>query len=200
MNGLLSRMEILIAGVLLLILLLWAGSRCKETKVQLQDEAISSAVADTLAQSNNEKTEEAATTDILAEALAKKKKEMEAQDAIATKNDTLNNVAPTTVATSGTTTATTTPAGPVASKLFVTIDKLKIRTEPGLKSKVLGELPLFSEVYFMEEVTDSIYTLSLGKEIAHEPYIKVKTKRGTVGWVYGAGVNYYKKKREGVLE
>jgi hypothetical protein len=193
-------MEVLIAGVLLLILLLWAGSRCKETKVQLQDEAISSAVADTLAQSNKEKTEEAASTDILAEALAKKKKEMEAQEAIA-KPDSLKNAAPTTVSTTGTSTATpTTPAGPVASKLFVTIDKLKIRTEPGLKSKVLGELPLFSEVYFMEEVTDSIYTLSLGKEIAHEPYIKVKTKRGTIGWVYGAGVNYYKKKREGVLE
>ena len=81
-----------------------------------------------------------------------------------------------------------------------TFDKLKIRSEPGLKSKVLGELPLFSEVYFMDEVTDSVYTVSLGKEIAEEPDIKVKTQRGTVGWVYGAGVNYYKKKRAGGLE
>jgi len=196
MNGLLSRMEILIAGVLLLILLLWAGSRCKETKVQLQDEAISQAVSDSLAQINEEKSTETTSSDILAEALAKKRKEMEAQEAAA-KADSLKRAA----------TATTTPAvtsaistRPAASKLFITIDKLKIRSEPGLKSKILGELPLFSEVYFMEEVTDSIYSLNLGKEIAHEPYIKVKTKRGTIGWVYGAGVNYYKKKREGVLE
>ena len=84
------------------------------------------------------------------------------------------------------------------SKLYITIDGLKLRTGPSLDSTVIYQFPLFEEVYFMNEVTDSTFQLSLGKEIANEPWVKVKNKRGKVGWVYGAGVNYYKKKREGV--
>ena len=191
MNGLLSRMEILVAGVLLLVFLLWAGSRCKETKVQLQEEAKAMAVADSLAKKEEIKE---APSDVLAEALAKKQKEM----AAAAKADSAKQAAAgQSVANRESTTAASAPA---ASKLYITIDQLKIRSEPGLKSRVLGELPLFAEVYFMGEVTDSLYTISLGKDVAEEPYVKVKTKRGTIGWVYGAGVNYYKKKREGVLE
>jgi len=89
---------------------------------------------------------------------------------------------------------------PQGSKLYVTIDKLKLRKTPGLKGELLGELKLFEEVYYQEEVTDSTFEVNLGKEIADEPYVKVKTTRGTVGWVYGAGVHYVKKKRSGVLE
>jgi len=84
------------------------------------------------------------------------------------------------------------------SKLYITIDGLKLRTGPSLDSTVIYQFPLFEDVYFMNEVTDSTYQVSLGKEVADEPWIKVKNKRGKVGWVYGAGVNYYKKKREGV--
>ena len=84
------------------------------------------------------------------------------------------------------------------SKLYITIDGLKLRTGPSLDSTVIYQFPLFEEVYFMNEVTDSTYQLSLGKEMADEPWVKVKNKRGKIGWVYGAGVNYYKKKREGV--
>ena len=193
MNGLLSRMEVVVAGVLLLVFLLWAGTRCKETKVPPQDEATVQTVADSLA-NDKKPTEGEASNDILAEALRKKKEEMDA----AAKADSIKKVKATETAIPSTSTNSTT--APPQGKLYITIDKLKLRSSPGLKSKVLGELPLFSEVYFMEEVTDSIYTLSLGKETAEEPYVKVKTKRGTVGWVYGAGVNYYKKKREGVLE
>ena len=52
----------------------------------------------------------------------------------------------------------------------------------------------------MNEVTDSTYEVNLGKEKANEPYVKIKTKRGTVGWVYGAGVHYVKKKHSGTLD
>jgi len=94
----------------------------------------------------------------------------------------------------------TTAKAPVEelSKLFITIEGLKLRTGPDLDSTVIYQFPLFEEVYFMNEVTDSTYQISLGKEIADEPWVKVKNKRGKIGWVYGAGVNYYKKKREGV--
>ena len=199
MNGLLSRMDLLIGIVLLSIFLLWSASKCKETKEQLQEEAQTEVVADSLKNSDKEEEE---INDVLAEALRKKRDEQAVKAAAIIKADSIKNAAllkqDSSAVVSTTKPAATSSTVPAASKLFITIDKLKIRSSPGLKSKVLGELPLFSEVYFMDEVTDSIYSLSLGKEMAHEPYIKVKTKRGTIGWVYGAGVNYYKKKREGV--
>lgn len=88
----------------------------------------------------------------------------------------------------------------VYGRLYITINNLKIRKEPGLKSDVLGQLPLFAEVTFLDEVTDSTFQINLGYETADEPYVKIRTPKGTEGWVYGAGVNYYKKKRGGVLE
>ncbi|MBP7273466.1 MAG: SH3 domain-containing protein [Saprospiraceae bacterium] len=83
--------------------------------------------------------------------------------------------------------------------LFVIIDGLNVRTEPNLKAKSLGKLKLFDQVIFMNEVTDTIQKISLGYEEATEPWVKIKTKKGTIGWVYGAGVSYYKKKRKGVI-
>jgi hypothetical protein len=110
-------------------------------------------------------------------------------------------------------TPTLTPAVPVAaanppaakpemqySRLYVTIEGLNLRTEPGLKSKVLVKLPLYEEVFFLNEVTDSTTELSIGYEKTNEPWVKVRTRKGQEGWVYGAGVNYYKKKRSGALE
>lgn len=94
---------------------------------------------------------------------------------------------------------TTQLAGKVRGRLYITIDKLKVRTEPGLKSTVLVQLPLFEEVAFLDEVTDSTYQINLGYVMADEPYVKIRTSEGIEGWVYGAGVNYYKKKRQGAL-
>lgn len=97
-------------------------------------------------------------------------------------------------------TSVTTPATSDYSQLYITINKLKMRRSPELKADVIAELPLFEKVYFMNEVTDSLYEINLGYETAKEPWVKVRTKRGKEGWVYGAGVNYYKKKRSGVME
>ncbi|MBK6620853.1 MAG: SH3 domain-containing protein [Saprospirales bacterium] len=86
------------------------------------------------------------------------------------------------------------------SRLYVTIDGLNLRSTPGLKSGVLAKLVLFEEVYFLNEVTDSTTEVSLGYEKAKEPWVKVRTRKGQEGWVFGAGVSYYKKKRPGTLE
>ena len=93
----------------------------------------------------------------------------------------------------------TNPA-PNYSKLYITIDKLNVRRSPELNADVLTQLSLFDQVYFLEEVTDSLYEINLGYEVAKEPWIKIRTQKGIDGWVYGAGVNYYKKKRSGVME
>ena len=85
-----------------------------------------------------------------------------------------------------------------STRLYITIDNLNMRDAPNLKGKIIDKLKLFDEVNFMNEVTDSTTKLSLGKVMADEPWVKIRNRQGQVGWVYGAGVSYYKKKREGV--
>lgn len=91
------------------------------------------------------------------------------------------------------------PAKTEGQQLYVTIEGLNVRSEPSLKAKSFGKLKLFDQVTFLGKVTDEAQKLSLGTDEAEEPWVKIKTKRGTIGWVYGAGVSYYKKKRKGVL-
>lgn len=87
---------------------------------------------------------------------------------------------------------------PVYSKLYITIDGLKMRTGPSLDSAVISQMKLFERVDFLNEFTDSTYQINLGYEMADEPWFKIQ-HRGKQGWVYGAGVNFYKKKREGAF-
>ena len=80
-----------------------------------------------------------------------------------------------------------------ATKLFVTIDGLKFRTAPSMDSTILLILPIDQELEFMNEVTDSTQMISLGNGvIANERWVKVRHWKGHEGWVYGAGVNYFK--------
>ncbi|MBK8703339.1 MAG: SH3 domain-containing protein [Saprospiraceae bacterium] len=81
--------------------------------------------------------------------------------------------------------------------MYVTIDGLNVRSTPGLKGQVLDRLALYDEVFFLNERTDSLYEFSIGKVKVKEAYVKIRTRKGRTGWVYGAGVHYYKMKREG---
>lgn len=85
-----------------------------------------------------------------------------------------------------------------ATRLYVTIDGLNIRSGPSLDSSILNKLVLFEEVHFLNEITPFTEQISLGASMADEPWVKVKTKRGGEGWVYGAGVYYYKRKYPGM--
>ena len=88
---------------------------------------------------------------------------------------------------------TTTP--PSNTMLYVLINGLNIRSTPDLKSKVKGKLKLHDQVYFLEETSEIAQTVRLanGTSIT-KPWFKVQTKRGTVGWVHGSGVDFYKRK------
>ena len=52
----------------------------------------------------------------------------------------------------------------------------------------------------MNEVTDTPECVHLanGKEVC-KPWFKIKTKHGTVGWVHGSGVDFYKRKPQSGL-
>ena len=79
--------------------------------------------------------------------------------------------------------------------LYVLIDGMHIRSAANLKSKSMGRLRNNDFVYFMNEVTDTPECVHLanGKEVC-KPWFKIKTKHGTVGWVHGSGVDFYKRK------
>ncbi len=84
--------------------------------------------------------------------------------------------------------------------LFVTIDGLKVRKEASLKSETLAELKLYEPVTFLNKKTEWTQEISLGYEKVTDHWVKVRTQSGKEGWVFGAGVHYYKMKRQGVLE
>jgi uncharacterized protein YgiM (DUF1202 family) len=84
--------------------------------------------------------------------------------------------------------------------LFVTIDGLKMRKEPGLKSETVAKLDLHEQVTFLNQRTEWSQEISLGYEKVTDHWVKVRSKAGKEGWVFGAGVNYYKGKRKGVMD
>ncbi len=84
------------------------------------------------------------------------------------------------------------------NRLWVTMDNLKIRKQPNLKSEVLMQMPLFDRVYYLNQKTNFDQEINLGFEVAKEPWLLVQHVNGTKGWAYGAGLNFHKQKRSGV--
>ncbi len=80
--------------------------------------------------------------------------------------------------------------------LYVVLDELNMRAEPKLNARLLARLQLYDELVFLNEVTDFTQEINIGGAVFNEPWVKVKNKRGQVGWVYGAGVHYYKFRRQ----
>ena len=101
--------------------------------------------------------------------------------------------------------STSTSAQPVTSTssgstLFVTIDGLKVRKEPGLKSETVAKLALYEPVTFLNKKTEWTQEISLGYEKVTDHWVKIRTRSCKEGWVFGAGVHYYKTKRQGVMD
>jgi Bacterial SH3 domain len=107
--------------------------------------------------------------------------------------------APAPAKKSAATPATTSDAGKYAT-LYVTIDGLKMRKKPGLKGELVAQLDLYEQVYFLNQKSEKPEEISLGLEKVTDHWVKVRTKSGKEGWVFGAGVHYYKTKRKGVIE
>ena len=83
--------------------------------------------------------------------------------------------------------------------LYSTIDGLNVRTGPSLRNRVIARIPLYEEVTFLNEVTDSLYEIDLGEITPRAPWVRVQLQDGKKGWVYGAGVEYYKFRLPGVV-
>jgi cytoskeletal protein RodZ len=84
--------------------------------------------------------------------------------------------------------------------LYVSIDGLKMRKTPGLKGELVTKLTLYEPVSFLNKKSEKQEEISLGQEKVTDYWVKVRTKSGKEGWVFGAGVHFFKTKRKGVLE
>ena len=172
----LPKVEVLIILVFFASFMVWAISKCDATKKSFQDESeeeISSTEIGSIIDSLNSTSLEINTDFPSGEA-----------PQLSTNNPTTNQ--------------SIISQRPIYSKLYVTIDGLKMRTGPSLDSSVIIQMNLFEQVDFLNEFTDSTYQINLGYEMADEPWFKIQ-HQGKKGWVYGAGVNFYKKKREGAF-
>lgn len=70
----------------------------------------------------------------------------------------------------------------------VWVDQLRMRTLPSLESSVVVELQLGDTLYYLHEKTVQHQTLVLRDSTFHRPWLKMKTRLGQTGWVYGGGI------------
>ena len=76
--------------------------------------------------------------------------------------------------------------------LYVHVDSLKVRIAPHLDSAIVTKIPLGQSIEYLNERTEFKQQINMNNIVHNEPWIKVKTKKGQVGWVYRAGVEFYK--------
>lgn len=80
-------------------------------------------------------------------------------------------------------------------RLYVVMDSLRMRRAPDKDSASIRFLPYGEELIDMG-VYENEQTIKISPENSvTEPWIKVKAKDGKIGWVFGAGVRIYPKKR-----
>lgn len=170
------KFEVLLILVLFLCFIVWSISKCNDKRKSFQEEEMIRNGEDLVETSSSVNAELMKDTTV----------------------DATSNTPKASTTTPAPAPKPVTPPKAVGTNLYITIDGLNMRNHPHLDSMVVTKLSLFETVTFMNEVTDFKQEINLGKEMANEPWVKIQTKRGKVGWVYGAGVHYHKKKREGV--
>lgn len=82
------------------------------------------------------------------------------------------------------------------TRLYVTLDNLNVRKTPTKNGALVTRLKLYDEVFFLNEKSPEKETVNLGKETVSDHWVKIRTANGKEGWVFGAGVHYFKTKRE----
>lgn len=166
--SLLPKIEVIIIGIFFLSFVIWMVPKCSATKEEYREAEVELAEEDAL-------LDEATPKDTIVQEVAP--------------------VVPTPISRPAAVPGLGGQQEQLTS-LFVTLENLNMREEPRVNGKLIGRLSLYDEVYFMNEVTDTTQEINLGKVVTNEPWVKVRNKKGQVGWVYGAGVHYYKMKLE----
>ncbi|MEM9887951.1 MAG: hypothetical protein AAF849_18800 [Bacteroidota bacterium] len=74
--------------------------------------------------------------------------------------------------------------------VFASVDQLRIRELPSLKSRVLIELLEGDSLYYLNARTLSTTQIQLRGQRVNFPWLKVETAAGLIGWTYGGGVRF----------
>ena len=159
----LPRLEMLIIAVFFIGFLFWTMSRCNSTRAQYSNETIEDQRADSTMQAMNRNA-----------ILEKARKDSIAMAVKAAKAEEAKIVRER------------------VTPLYTTVDKVNVRREPKLDAAVVSKLVLNEEVTFLNEVTDFKQEITIEGVVYNEPWVKVKTQAGRVGWVYGGTISYYK--------
>lgn len=162
------KMEFIVFSVLLLVLLIWASNKCSRTQAEYE-------VADTEAASDS--------TQSLIDSLTALTQQPAPQPAAPVddgiRRDTMRGGNMEIIRER-------------VVPLYILIDGVNMRSGPGTNYGIVDRFGLHDEVYFMNEVTDSLYEINLGSITPKAPWVKVRNKKGKSGWIYGACVDYYK--------
>lgn len=165
-GGVLPKVELIAIFIFFLSFIVWAMSKCSSTQAQYEQEA-----------TENPKQETTTTTPTkIVEAPSTKTPET-ASTVVKEKPKKTVKAPPEKV-----------------TVLYVVLDGLKLRKGPHLDSTIVRTLKVDSEVYFLNDVTSFKQEINLGDRVAIEPWVKVRAYTGHEGWVYGAGINYFKPK------
>lgn len=76
-------------------------------------------------------------------------------------------------------------------KLYVIADSLRLRKEPNLSGEVITYLSYGEEVKDLGEHTVLEKLRVSVDEVRMAPWIKIKTKKGKIGWTFGAYLQFY---------
>lgn len=84
------------------------------------------------------------------------------------------------------------PAKPAISEIYTWVNELRMREEPTTNSPIVITLKEGEPLDYAGERSDFTEKISLRGTLFDEPWLKVTTKSGKEGWVYGGGVKFYK--------
>lgn len=77
-------------------------------------------------------------------------------------------------------------------QMIAWVDQLRVRALPAKGSRVIAELKESDTLFYQNARTVNEETVNLRDTTYREPWLKVKTKDGQEGWVFGGGVRMLK--------
>lgn len=82
------------------------------------------------------------------------------------------------------------------SYLYVVIDSFKLRKGPDIRDSIMEYLRVGQEVIDLKQRTEKEETFKIKQGLRPKtaPWVKIKTKKGNEGWVFAAGLEFYKSK------
>ncbi len=81
---------------------------------------------------------------------------------------------------------------PTITEIYTWVNELRMREEPSTNSPIVFTLKEGEPLEYAGEKSDFTEKISLRGTRFDEPWLKVTTKSGKEGWVYGGGVKFYK--------